>query len=153
MYILSLTLLKVMTERSCQACWTTQKEQASGHFLKRNPERRTSNCGARHSSTLHCQSKLPWHTFTFLVLPGCTIDTSFDPNKPSCQSMAILFQNVSSLSFKFSSVQCRKNRIRAILAYNSLSPSPQTPCRIPQYILLVQYVYHHHPLPNLRTRR
>ena len=59
MYILSLTLLKVMAERSCQACWTTQKEQASGHSLKKNPERRTLNCGARHSSTLHCQFKLP----------------------------------------------------------------------------------------------
>ena len=59
MYILYLTLLKVMAERSCQACWTTQKEQASEHSLKRNLERRTLNCGARRSSTLHRQSKLP----------------------------------------------------------------------------------------------
>ena len=59
MYMLSLTLLNVMEERLCQACWTTQKEQVSGHSLKRNFKRRTLNCDAWHSSTLHCQSKLP----------------------------------------------------------------------------------------------
>ena len=63
-YIFSLMLLNVMTGRLCQACWTTQKEQASGHSLKRNLERRALNCGAQRSSTLHRQSNFPWPLHT-----------------------------------------------------------------------------------------